>query len=256
MSRKPNKFKKQFLSTTLIMLCCLNIAFVSSSERVAGVQQGEWVEYKIEWEGENLPEVYPTRVRREILDSSGSIINVNITIWYSNGTIIQETMTGNVSDGTGASAMIFIPANLTVGDTVHMQGFDDTKIVDETEREYLGLRRKVVYSSFTSKGFHILIYWDKIKGVALEINIKHILDENQKTYDYEIKVNIDGTNMLLQSSNNAPSFDWIFYPILMAIMVSAVLIIQRRRASHKKRLHRRKIFLSRNIKPTFNYYYS
>jgi hypothetical protein len=208
-------------------------------ERVAGVKPGEWVEYKIEWE--DCPySVYQTRVRREIVDSSDSIINVSITTWWSNGTVSKETRTGDVSDGSGSSAMIFIPANLTIGDAVYIEGFDPTEIKGEEEREYLGFRRKVVYSEFTSRGFYVFIYWDKVKGVALETNIKHILSESEKTYDYAIKISIDGTNMLSQSSNEATGFEWIF-PALLAIIIASFLIFRRRWINRKRKLRRSRI---------------
>jgi hypothetical protein len=231
MSRKPKKFKKQILLTTLIILCCLNIASVSSSERVAGVKPGEWVEYKIEWLTPPY-EVYPTRVRREILDSSGSTINVNITTWYSNGTITKDTKTGDVSDGTGAAALIFIPANLTVGEIVHIQNFNDTQIQGESEREYLGSLRKVVYSHFIAMEFDIIAYWDKIKGVALEINSEH------PSYGSNIII-IDDTNMFPPASNsNAPNFGWLIFLTIIAVVL-IVLIIQKRRASRRRQRRRK-----------------
>lgn len=238
MSIRFNRPKKHFLCAALIVLCCLSfiITFALSSERVAGVKAGEWIEYRIGWE--DCPySVYQTRVRREIVDSSGSIIKVNITTWWSNGTLSTEIRTGDVSDGTGSSAMIFIPANLTTGDTVYIEGFDPTEIKGEEEREYLGFRRKVVYSEFISRGFYVFICWDKLKGVALEINIKHILSESEKTYDYAIKINIDGTNMLVQLSNNATGFEWIF-PLLMVIIIASFLIFRRRWINRKRKLHR------------------
>lgn len=230
MSRKPKKFKKQILSTTLIMLCCLNIAFASSSERVAGVKSGEWVEYNIEWRSPPY-EVYPTRVRREILDSSGSTINVTIITWYSNGTITNETKTGDVSEGTGAAALIFIPANLTVGEIVRIKNFNDTRIQGESEREYLGYLRKVVYSHFRAMGFDIIAYWDKIKGVALEINSEH------PSYGSN-RIIINDTNMFLPASNNnALNFGFLIFLTMIAV-VPIVLIIQKRRASRRR--HRRR----------------
>lgn len=234
--------KKHFLCVALIVLCCLSfsVTFALQSERVVGVKPGEWVEYKIEWE--DCPySVYQARVRREIVNSSGSTINVNLTIWWSNGTLSTETKTGDVSDGTGSSAMIFIPANLTTGDTVYIEGFDPAQIKGEEEREYLGFRRKVVYSEFISRGYYVFIYWDKIKGVALEINIKHILSESEKTYDYAIKINIDGTNMLTQPSNDATDHEWIF-PMLMVIIITSFLIFRRKWLNRKRKLHRSKTF--------------
>lgn len=225
--------KNRFSFTVLMVLGFLGfgITFALPLDRVAGVKPGEWIEYTIEWE--DCPySVYQTKVRREIVGCNGSSLNVNLTIWWSNGTVTTETRIGDVSEGTGSSTMIFIPANLSIGDTVYIEGFDPAIIKGEEEREYLGFRRKVVYSEFISRGFYVLIYWDKIKGVAVEINIKHVISEVERTYDYALNVSISGTNMFTQLTNHNMSFEWIFLLLMVAII--ALFLTLRKRHNSKK----------------------
>ena len=87
----------------------------------------------------------------------------------SDGTIETDTRVGDIVDGTGAAAMVFIPSDSEPEDMIFIDGFDPVRINGSDQRPYLGTYRTVLFSQFYSKGFDILIFWDKDTGVALEI---------------------------------------------------------------------------------------
>jgi hypothetical protein len=183
------------LTITILMIAllfanlfCLDATAVSSQYE-AGVNVGDWVEYEINYTG-NHPPVYPVSARREILNVKGTVLTVNTTYLSSDETFTNNVTDGDVLYGNGSCALVFIPANLGVGDIIHVQDFEDPEnpitISAETTRTYLGVTRTVLYAAFTGKGFDCTVYWDKEKGTGLEIN---------GVGTYTIATVISGTNM-------------------------------------------------------------
>jgi len=220
---------------SFVKLLCLDVDAVAAEEYEIGVKLGDWIEYEINWISPP-PWAYPVRIRREILGVEGTIITVTITQEMSNGTITNETREGDVAKGTGASAMIFIPANLEVGDWVHIEGFDDVSITGEHTRVYLGIERTVLYANFSSKGFDVLIFWDREKGIALEIH-------SSSTYTSTAKV-IETNLWSSESSDNHYLLG--FGTLVLIIIISAALIMRNRhmRSKRRRRIRKNRSFAS------------
>lgn len=228
---KTNSLKRVFLVKVFLLI--LFSQSVLSQQRVAGVKPGQYVVYSLEWERPPF-EGYPIEVRREILEVEGPNVRVRIVTRYSNGSVSEDEKTGDVSEGTGGAALIFIPANLSKGDVFGIRGLNDTIIIlDEMDLwfERLGVSRRVVYSSFTTKGgYDIKAYWDKVKGVALEINYSHDTWGNNRIVAVE-------TNMFTSSTNNQKSSNWGFYFALATVIIVLFALLLRRR----KKVSRRKV---------------
>lgn len=243
MSRHFDSMPKKVFTLTFIILMfmplfvgvlCLDVNALSTNDPQVGVKVGDWIEYDINWT--TTPAyAYPVATRREILDVKGTVLTINTTYELSTGTFTSNVTDGDVVNGSGSCALVFIPANLGVGDIVYIQGFEDvTKRIDsETTRTYLGVARTVIHAEFVSHGVDISIYWDKETGVALEINAVG-------TYS-SISV-IRGTNMW---SSNGGSTDGLRVLIFSIIMISLVSVLvygymnsQRKGRKRKKRSHR------------------
>lgn len=224
---------------SFVKLLCLDVDSVTAGEYEIGVKLGDWIEYEINWTFPP-PWAYPVRIRREILSVEGTIITVTITQEMSNGTVTKETREGDVAKGTGASAMIFIPANLEFGDWVHIEGFDDVSITGEHTRVYLGIERTVLYANFSSKGFDVLIFWDREKGTALEIH-------SSSTYTSTVKV-IETNLWSSESFDNSARDHYLlgFGTLVLIIIISAVLIMRNRhmRSKRRRRIRKNRSFAS------------
>jgi hypothetical protein len=210
--------KKVFAQTLIILMftllfvniLCLNANMISASGDEVGVKIGDWITYEINYT-ENTPPVYPLYTRREIMDVRGTVLTINTTYLLSDETVSSSTSDGDVAYSNGSCAMIFIPANLGVGDRVYIQGFEDAdiRISDETTMTFLGVARTVIYAQFSSHGFDIAVFWDKQKGTALEI---------YGVGTYTSISQVIGTNMW--SSNSAPTagLEPIIFIIIMIIL--------------------------------------
>jgi hypothetical protein len=214
---------------SFVKILCLDVDAFSAGEYEIGIKPGDWIEYGLIW---TVPPSWPhpVLIRREILDVEGTIITVRIVQELSNGTVTDTTEEGDVATGTGASAMIFIPANLRTGDLVYIQGFDDVTIAGGTVREYLGVERAVLYAEFSSHGFDIIIFWDKEKGTALEIY-------SSGTYTSTAKV-IETNLWSSESFDNHYLLG--FGTLVLIIIISAALIMRNRHMRSKRRKRRQK----------------
>jgi hypothetical protein len=233
----PKNFKKSsiIIISFLILFSQFPLTHVLSSGTV-GVLPGEWIEYSIEWKPSEYyveGEEPPVKVRREILEVQGSNVTVKITAWYPNGTVSYDVKAGDVVYGTGGVALMIIPANLKEGDTIRIQGLSETnlpKIFGEVEREYLGTIRNVVYSQFTAFGYNITAYWDKLKGVALELKYEH---------------SSRGSSIIVVSATNMfPTFNKSinfgpYFALALTVVALSVFIIIRRGKGRRKRITRK-----------------
>ncbi len=128
-----------------------------------GVEKGNWIEYGVTFGGSPPAGHEVTWARSEVTDVQGKIINLNITTEFSNGTLLQESITLNLETGQLGDDFI-IPANLKEGDT-----FSDTyhgvmTISSLYEKSYVGATRKVVSATTAGNSY----YWDQTTGILLE----------------------------------------------------------------------------------------
>lgn len=236
-----NRWSKQHSVLTLIVLMAslsfiqippLDVDAVSAGGYKVGVKPGDWIEYDLSW-AVAPPWNHTIWIRREILDVEDTNITVHIMQKLSDGSYDNRTQKGDVAKGTGASAMVIIPADLKPGDVVYIEGFDDVEIEAETVRVYLGIERVVLHAKFSSHGFDIDIFWDKKKGVALEI---HSSSSTARGTTKIAKTNLWDSEFL---DNEQPlSFGTLILIIIIAIILA--FAIRWRLTRSKRRIRRRR----------------
>ena len=225
------------LALTLFFLTtiCSHAYTISALEFEIGVKPGDWIEYQIDWiVPPSYAESYPIRTKREITDLDGATVTMIITLEMSNGSVSEKTEEGNIESGTGAAAMIFIPANLEAGDQVSIQGFDDVRIISESRGVYLEIERVVLFANFSDMGFDISIFWDKEKGTALEITSSHSTLGVKTT-------KIAATNLLSfePSDDNPVGFETLVFMVFSIAMLLTLLLYVRLRRRKKRRKKKR-----------------
>jgi len=219
-----------FFLTTL----CSHAYTISALEFEIAVKPGDWIEYQIDWIVPPYAESYPIRTRREITDLDGATVTMIITLEMSNGSVSEKTEEGNIESGTGAAAMIFIPANLEAGDQVSIQGFDDVRIISESRGVYLEIERAVLFANFSDMGFDISIFWDKEKGTALEITSSHSTLGVKTT-------KIAATNLWSSErlDDNPVGFETLVFIVFFIAMLLTLLLYVRLRRRKKRRARKR-----------------
>jgi len=146
----------------LIILSCMAPAAISAQISV-GVKQGDWIEYQVTFTG-TPPESHDIAwAKMEIVGVQVAVINLNVTTKFSNGTLLNETITLNLETGQLGDEFI-IPANLNGGDTFFDRNVGNITISGVEERTCAGATRTVVYASTSQTMF----YWDRSTGVFVE----------------------------------------------------------------------------------------
>lgn len=197
--------KLALLMVSLIILVG-NVPTAVSAEIFVGVKQGEWIEYRVTFTGTPDPEHDVTWARMEVVEVQGKEISLDIATEFSNGTLLNETITLNLETGQLGDDFI-IPANLNSGDTFFDKRQGNITISGVEERTYAGANRTVV-SATTS---HTTYYWDKATGVLVE-GISSFTG-------FTMHTKVDKTNMWQAQVSGLDS------TVLYAIAVVAVVIL-------------------------------
>ena len=217
----------------------LGVTVVLAEDYEVGVESGDWIEYELNWSV--LPsEDYTVWVRREVLDVEDTVVTVNTTHRWSNGTVTSEVKEGDIVEGT-AAPMIFIPSNLKPGDSVKIQGFEAELIDGVVQRTYLGIERTVLWADFSQKGFDVHIFWDREKGVALEIHHSNIASSGTtEVVTAQGITKVVETNILDSGSSdddNGNNYDFLGIGtfIVIMIIIFVAFMVRRRYISSKRR---------------------
>jgi hypothetical protein len=179
---------------------------------LAGVKEGDWVEYCICMKGPPLDPIRNlTWYRSEILWVDGASFQVNKTSLTINGTFSSSTWWFNLAEGQ-TYGWVFIPANLGEGDEFYdCEKEANITIEGEEQKTVLGATRIVTHASDPGKVYK---EWDKATGVYI-----YSLEE---TDNYVVAFNATATNMWTQTSEQNPSASC---QIIVAAMVLTLLVL-------------------------------
>ncbi len=133
------------------------------AEILVGVKKGDWIEYQAVFTGTPPAGHEVMWARTEVVNVQGKVISLNITSKFSDGTLVNETITLNLETGQLGDEFI-IPSNLNKGDAFLDKYYGSITISSVEERTYAGATRTVV-SAATARSTY---YWDKATGVLVE----------------------------------------------------------------------------------------
>lgn len=190
------------------------------AEISVGVKKGDWIEYQVTLTGTPPPDHDITWARMEIVNVKGKAIDLNITTQFSNGALLNETITLNLETGQLGDDFI-IPANLNKGDAFLDKYQGSITISAVEERTYAGATRTVVSAATAQSRY----YWDKATGV--------IVEGISEFPDYTIHSIVDKTNMWQpQIFGLEPT---VFYALLILPVTVIVAVIAFFAVRRKKR---------------------
>jgi hypothetical protein len=201
--------KLVLILASFIVLIVLVPAAISAEISV-GVSQSGWIEYQVTFTGTPAEGHDVTSARMEIAAVQGTSINLAITTKFSNGTLLNETITLNLETGQLGDDFI-IPANLNAGDTFYDKNEGNIMISGAEERTYAGATRTVVYANTSQTKF----YWDKSTGILVEATSSYS--------DYTMHTTADKTNMWQAQIFGLNST--LFYALMIAAVAILAVII-------------------------------
>jgi hypothetical protein len=212
--------KKLAVTIVILIVFLGTVSVVTSAELSVGVKQGDWIEYQVAFTG--TPDVGHdvTWARMEVFDVQGKSINLAIATKFSNGTVLNETITLNLETGQLGDDFI-IPANLNSGDTFFDRSQGNITISGIEERTYAGANRTVVNGTTLQTTY----YWDRATGVLVE--------GNSAFTNFTMHTKVDKTNMWQPTADEAnmeqPQIfgldPTIFYAFVIGVTVIIVAVI-------------------------------
>ncbi|HTY74914.1 MAG TPA: hypothetical protein VMD05_05035 [Candidatus Nanoarchaeia archaeon] len=196
------------------------IAFPASTTYAisVGVKKGDWIEYKVAVTGD-MPDHDAQWARTDVVDVQGSVLNLNMTTQFTNGTYLYENITLNLETGQLGDDF-FIPANMSVGDTFYDAHVGNITITGSSQRTYAGAERTVLSGQTNVTSF----YWDKQTGILVEAY------SNYSNINFTMKTVANKTDMW---QTQVPEFNAsTIFVAVVTIMVAALIIcgIRSRRA--------------------------
>ena len=208
------------LGVIIALLIVLFGAGAVLAEILVGVKKGDWIEYQAVFTGTPPAGHEVTWAKTEVVNVQGEVISLNITTEFSDGTLLNETITLNLETGQLGDEFI-IPANLNKGDTFLDKYHGSITIDTVEERTYAGAARTVV-STATAQSTY---YWDKATGILVE--------GISEFPDYTIHSIADKTNMWQpQIFGLEPT---VFYALLILAATLMVVVIAFFAVRRKKR---------------------
>lgn len=176
---------KRITSTLVVLLTlcltCLVMALPVSGQTISsGVSKGEIFDYSysVIWSStnpsepppQNLMELNSTqKLQFKVTDVSGTIITLDYIKYFNNGTNSVQTGTINLNSGavTVPFGFLIISSNLNKEQLVYPNGGHQT-ITDTIMRSYLSGQRETNVILSQEPDETSTIYFDKVKGVAVE----------------------------------------------------------------------------------------
>jgi hypothetical protein len=99
----------------------------------------------------------------------GTIVRINGTIRYSDGTVQTESIGGDVSKGQNNSYYFLICTNLMQGDPVYSGS--EMKITETISANVSGASRNVNHMSSETIFTNFDVYWDKSSGLMVKLTL-------------------------------------------------------------------------------------
>jgi hypothetical protein len=201
------------LLTTLIITTLFSA--VAFAEVSVGVKKGDWIEYKVAMTG-NIEGHNAQWARIDVDDVQGSVLSLNVTTQFVNGTYLSESVTLNLQTGQLGDGF-FIPANLTVGDVFHDANAGNITITGTEQKTYAGAERTRISATELCLGTSnetTAFNWDKQTGVLVEAY------SDYPDINFTMTTVVDKTNMW---QPQAPADYTLIYEVVAVIAVAVVV---------------------------------
>jgi hypothetical protein len=174
----------------LVVLIVLSTLVVSSSAAdytKVGVKAGDTADYKIV---SSNPKMNGAVIHASIQKVEGTVVTINGSVHYTNGTVQAEFISGDISLGQNSSYYFLICANLTRGDPIYVDS--KMNITETASMSVLGVSREVNHLSSSSILGRFDVYWDKLSGLMTRLEAS--------SWGFQITIAITSTSLWIASS--------------------------------------------------------
>ncbi|WXG43769.1 MAG: hypothetical protein WED04_07005 [Promethearchaeati archaeon SRVP18_Atabeyarchaeia-1] len=150
----------------LILVAGITVTLSSGADYThIGVRNMDTADYKLCHTGD--PD---SRASFYFYNVIGTMVSINSTLYFPNGTTVRTHMDGNVSRGTGFLFVYIIVAGLKAGDPIVNSSLAPT--INETiPLGFAGATRLINHLRMSPAGVPSDLYWDELTGIAVKVNL-------------------------------------------------------------------------------------
>jgi hypothetical protein len=226
----------------ILVTCVILPGLVCAVDYAVGVKAGDWIKYgqlSVTWTGNGTEPSYVADekktdwVKMEVENVTGTIVNLNVTVHYNNGTKTYQISSVDLNGSVYMGSRFLIPANLKSGDLLSTQP-NSPRINQTITRTYASASRNVnllnVTASYLNQTATFTVYFDQSTGFMVEMCLKQPDYSNPSAY-IETSAKATETNMwspdLLGTLTN--NIIYIIAGTLTIVAVIAAAIALRKR---------------------------
>ena len=174
----------KILALTVIVACIVLPSLVRAVSYSPGVKVGDWIKYgqiTVTWTGNGTEPSYVTEERNldwariDVTGVSGTVVTLNSTAHYVNGTQMSQSISEDVNSTTYLGSTYLIAANLNSGDMLSLQAGSPT-INQTVGKAYAGAGRDVnvlnVTTTYQNQDVILATFYDQNTGVMTEMDLR------------------------------------------------------------------------------------
>jgi hypothetical protein len=153
------------LLSVLVLLSTSLTSSIAAIYTKIGVKAGDKADYSFTSKD---PRIDGSVAHVSIQKVEGTVVTINGTIRYPNGTIQVEFINGDVSSGEDSVYYFLICANLTGGDPIYSGS--RMKVTETISMNIVGASRDVNHMNSGNLLMSFDVYWDKLSGLMVKLD--------------------------------------------------------------------------------------
>jgi hypothetical protein len=227
--------------TTSLILILIGI-FSSPSQTQIGeasgtIKAGDWIKYDVTTTPIFEGEVFMTGMKFEFTNIEGTNATLEATAHLSSGE--EREYTGTIDIISGSDTGLIIPVNSTIGDSVHISGYEKITIQSEEALTYTGVTRTAVKAGFSNSTDHYTGSWDKQTGIKLEEQISRYDTSTSKPMTVTTTFKISDTNIWQTRLDTNNPYQNVFYLALILALIAIPITFLWTRKKKTRRIRKR-----------------
>lgn len=223
--------------TTSLMLILIGI-FSSPGQAQIGeasgtIEAGDWIKYDVTTTPIFEGEVFLTWMKFEFINIEGTNATLKATAHLSSGE--EREYNGAIDIISGSDTGLIIPVNSTIGDSVHISGYEKITIQSEEALTYTGVTRTAVKASFSNSTDHYTGSWDKQTGMRLEEQISRYDTSTSKPMTVTTIFKISDTNIWqTRLDTNNPNQNVSYLALILALIAVPIVFLWTRKKKTRR----------------------
>lgn len=182
--KRVGKARVKILALVVVVAFLVLPSLVQAVVYSPGVKVGDWIKYgqiTVTWTGNGTEPSFVTGeknmdwARIDVVNVAGTVVNLNLTAHYINGTETSQSSSEDLNGGAYSGSRFLVAANLRIGEMLSTQQGSPT-INQTVTRVYAGTARDVnllnITSVYRNQDVILTIFYDQSTGVMVETYMK------------------------------------------------------------------------------------